>query len=203
MAAFSKKKERSPQEEQHDALHALLASKGFARGEWREDGAAAASASQYHGKEHIPVSSNWRYLRFTTTRIRQYKAGVVQVAQFEFVNRGSIIAPVAATNPGGKNPPNEGPSQLLSNKKHTKWLDKRIMPLIFDFGKRRQIDGYRWATGFDPNAVGRDPVQWRLEGSNDAAEWVMVHKQLQDFPVPTERDKWILPAPKITASDEL
>jgi hypothetical protein len=194
------------------ALHTLLAEKGFVRGEWRasdDPGAeAAVLPAQLHGLTHIPISSSWRYLRFTTMRIRDFNTGMVQAAAFEFVSGGSVVMPIGATNPGGQNPPNEGPAQLLAFKRNSKWLDKRIGPVIFDFGpaqsrkvgtpqewKGGSVDGYRWATGTDPRAMGRDPVQWRLEGSNDAksGQWTAVHAQEVDYPVPTERNQWILP----------
>jgi hypothetical protein len=154
------------------ALHVLMAEKGFVRGRWRavdDPGAStAALPPQLLGLAHIPISSTWRYIRFTTTRIRDFNAGMVQVAAFEFFSGGSVVVPITATNPGGQNPPNEGPTQLLTHKHHSKWLDKRIGPVVFDFGpiqqrkigtpqewKGKAVDGFRWATGTDPKATGR------------------------------------------------
>jgi len=73
----------------------------------------------------------------------------------------------------------------------TKWLDKSVKPLVFDFGRKVTVDGYRWATGFD--APGRDPVEWEMHVSRDGKDgpWTLLHKESLDLTgVESPRNEW-------------
>ena len=90
------------------------------------------------------------------------------------------------SNPGGDNPNNETPDLSVDGSLSTKWLDFNQGALVFDFGSARRVDGYRWATAND--ATERDPVQWRLEGSDDQLNWVLVDDRVgEDYPTPVSR----------------
>ncbi len=81
-------------------------------------------------------------------------------------------------------PANEAPQNLVDGNIFTKWLDYRVHPdrsatdrervwLRIDYAAPRPITGYKWITAND--APARDPVAWRLQGSNDGgATWTDV-----------------------------
>ena len=45
-----------------------------------------------------------------------------------------------------QSPEREGCEKLVDGNFYTKWLDKKVRPLIFDLGADRttSVDGYRW-----------------------------------------------------------
>ena len=79
----------------------------------------------------------------------------------------------------------------------TKWLDFRAehnakpslrsaVWLQFKFASPTELSGYRWYTAND--FEDRDPGAWRLLGSNDGANWVMID-QVTGFRATSERNK--------------
>lgn len=156
----------------------------------------------------------YRYARFTTTKTRDPFSKMVQIGRFAFyaktpdmnlqaeragntkILHDASYVPVevrSVANPGGNNPPLEGPDNLLDGDQGTKWLDKNKGPLVFDFGEPRVIDGFNWATAHDVRAHGRDPVRWKLEGANDPEDdsWVVLQEQQGDFTVHKNRMSWV------------
>ncbi|MBB5352730.1 hypothetical protein HNR46_002978 [Haloferula luteola] len=107
---------------------------------------------------------------------------------------GSDVDLVPVTVTGGQNSAtsNEGAVKIVDGLVSTKWLtsitanDGDARYLYFDFGTPIEIDGYNFATGGDtltyPN---RNPVSWKLEGSNDASEWTILDRRI-DYPTTTE-----------------
>ena len=128
----------------------------------------------------------YRYYRFTPTQLRVTNDCCVQLAEFEFLLSEVKVGTPLVSNPGGDNPNNETPDLSVDGSLSTKWLDFNQGALVFDFGSARRVDGYRWATAND--ATERDPVQWRLEGSDDQSNWVLVDDRVgEDFPTPVSR----------------
>ena len=58
--------------------------------------------------------------------------------------------------------------------------------LQFKFASPTELSGYRWYTAND--FEDRDPGAWRLLGSNDGANWVMIDK-VTGFRATSERNK--------------
>lgn len=122
-------------------------------------------------------SSLFRFLRFTPLRLAEELPGFggansIQIADFEFLNGAVPVVPGDVSNPGGNNPPGELPVNLLDGNAATKWLDFNKAAVVFDFGAPQLVTGYRWTTGNDEPQ--RDPVAWRLEGSDDGVNWIVV-----------------------------
>ena len=134
-------------------------------------------------------TEDYRYYRLTVTKVRNITApgsSMVQLAELNFFNGGTRLTSATITNPAGSNPLNEEPDKANDGNSRTKWLDFNITPLIYDFGSSVSVDSYQITTANDFN--GRDPVRWVLEGSNDAASWVILDNQANsDFPTPTAR----------------
>lgn len=136
-----------------------------------------------------PPSNNFRYFRFSPTKLRDDgAANSTQLAEFDlFLGGGSVVAGsgVVVTNPGGNNPGGEEPVNAADGDTGTKWLDFNKGALVYDFGGSASIDAYALTTGGD--APERDPVSWVLEGSDDGTNWTVIDVQ-NDYPTPAARE---------------
>jgi hypothetical protein len=138
----------------------------------------------------------YRYYRFAPTDLRNAdSANSVQISEFQMLFDGNRIEGATASNPGGNSPGGEGPQQGNDNDVGSKWLDfTKFTPLVLDFGVTTDVNGYRLATANDGEE--RDPVSWRIEGSHDNVNWMVIDEQT-GHPTPTERsvylDDFILP----------
>ncbi|GAA5482337.1 discoidin domain-containing protein [Haloferula sargassicola] len=98
------------------------------------------------------------------------------------------MVPVIVTGGERATTDGEGALKIVDGSTSTKWLTSITADggaaryLSFDFGSEVEIDGYNFATGGDtatfPN---RNPISWRLEGSNDGTTWTILDRQL-DYP---------------------
>jgi hypothetical protein len=153
------------------------------------------------------TNQTFRYFRFAVTKVRDitqdptYPVGMMQMAEFQLLFMGTRVdyTGATATNTGGFNPTGQDASKAIDNNTGTVFLDMsgngtvganvtgvtKSWVLQIDFGSRRTVDGFRYITGADVN--GRDPVQWILEGSNDASSWSTIHVQSTDASITTSR----------------
>jgi hypothetical protein len=153
------------------------------------------------------MSWSFRYFRFAVTKVRDitqdptYPVGMMQMTEFQLTLAGTRVdyTGASASNPGGSNPSGQDASKAIDNSAATVFLDwsgngtvgadvtgvTKSWVLQIDFGSRRAVDGFRYTTGADVN--GRDPVQWVLEGSNDASTWSTIHAQSTDASITTSR----------------
>ena len=93
---------------------------------------------------------------------------------------------VIVTNPGGATPAAESAPMLVDGLTGTKMLDRRIMPVVFEFEQAVTIDSYRFTTANDAEL--RDPVQWILEGSDDGTSWDLIDNVTAfSYPTPALR----------------
>ncbi len=131
----------------------------------------------------------FRYFRFTPTQLRDGSAAnSVQLAEFEVYAGATRLTGATASNPGGSNPAPETPAEAVDGNLSTKWLDFNKGPLVLDFGHAVEADGYRWATAND--ALERDAVSWRFDGSVDGATWTLLD-QRTSFATPTTRFNYL------------
>ena len=70
----------------------------------------------------------------------------------------------------------------------SKWNDSGMPPLQYDFGVTQDVSGYRICTANDSD--GRDPVSWRVEGSHDGSNWVLVDEKT-NYPTTTARNTYL------------
>ena len=129
----------------------------------------------------------YRFYRFTATELRDgATANSVQLAELALYSGANRLHAIAVANPGGNNPVGEGPQQADDALVATKWLDFNKGMLVYDYGTNVEIDGYSLTTAND--AVERDPIRWRLEGSEDGALWQLLDDQTgADYPTPLAR----------------
>lgn len=128
----------------------------------------------------------FRYYRFVPTALRDPGDNSVSIGEFQMVLNGNRLAGANASETPADSPGGEGPPQGNDNNLDTKWLNfsKTNARLILDFGVTTNVTAYR--IGMSDDNGGRAPVSWRLEGSHDAADWVLLDVQT-NYPTPQSK----------------
>jgi len=140
----------------------------------------------------------FRYYKWEINNIRggvnQGSNSFPQASEFVFTADGvnQSMSGVTVTNPGGSSPVNEEPPKLVDGNTGTKFLDLndftgRSTIVVFDFTTTRTFNGYNWATANDVTA--RDPRTWNISGSNNNADWFLLHAVV-DFFATTSRNTY-------------
>ncbi len=154
----------------------------------------------------------FRHYRFVPTKDRQGGtppgAGGedFQIAEFQMLLNGTWIPCPASgvTAPGASKPVTDGEGARKANDNRpifvasgqagntssgdSKWNDSGMPPLQYDFGVTTDVNGYRICTANDSEE--RDPVSWRVEGSHDGANWVLVDEKT-DYATTTDRNRYL------------
>ena len=119
-------------------------------------------------------------LRFETCQTRNKHENCVQLSQITFFANHAPLSLRSARNPGGSNPANEGPKNIMDGSTRTKWLDFRKCPLIVELEEPSIIpDSYVLVTANDSH--NRDPVRWKLSQSTDnGRSWHLVDDRSRD-----------------------
>ncbi|MBM3862553.1 MAG: hypothetical protein FJ385_01180 [Verrucomicrobia bacterium] len=140
----------------------------------------------------------YRYYRFVPVANRGYSNGGeernVQLTEFQMVDiNGVWISGAVASSPEGNWMNNEEPAKGSDGSTETKWNASRnfegpLPTLVLDHGTPTVVYGYRWATGND--APQRDPVSWRVEGSNNLTDWDLLDER-SNHPVTLSRSTYL------------
>lgn len=124
----------------------------------------------------------YQYLRWAISK-RRGSSEYFQVAEFRLVYTGSNVAwnaSAVATNPGGE-PGAFGTTEVAQNvldgNTATKWgnawfaVDGTVGQAVLEINNTVPVtfDAYQYATANDNE--NRDPVSWKLYGSNDYVTW--------------------------------
>ncbi|NHC13099.1 LamG-like jellyroll fold domain-containing protein [Motilibacter deserti] len=89
---------------------------------------------------------------------------------------GSIASRVVEITASGENPPSETSVNLNDVNGGSKWLVRATTGWVrYRLDAAVRVVGYALTSGND--APGRDPRDWRLEGSNDGSAWTTVDTQ--------------------------
>ena len=68
------------------------------------------------------------------------------------------------------------------------WSDLHKKALVLAFPYAILMNGFTWTTANPDKGVGGDPVQWKLEGSQNGVYWTILRDQTKhNYPVPLER----------------
>mmetsp|Transcript_61921 Transcript_61921/g.164550 ORF Transcript_61921/g.164550 Transcript_61921/m.164550 type:complete len:2073 (-) Transcript_61921:147-6365(-) len=110
-------------------------------------------------------SLSFRYWRFLPTKLRQGDETHVRIGEFVVYHQGSEV----------KAKSYEGSEFTLKEAR-----DNGVFNIEFE--APTLIDSYSYATSIDQPQ--RDPINWKLEGSNNKDGWVTVHEQKNDFLTP-------------------
>ena len=94
---------------------------------------------------------------------------------------------VSGSGRGGQ----EGPAMICDDQLSTKWcIDfPRLMPysIVLDAGQQTGVVEYGLVTGDDTNAYPeRNPVTWKVSGSNDKENWTTLDDQKNNRSLPAE-----------------
>ena len=141
----------------------------------------------------LPISSadgaekTFQWFRFKPLRQRDTPpTTLVQISEIRFLSYGTPLdlGNADAFVVDGSSPDGEGPEYAIDGDVSTKWLDFTMQPLVVRFPEPVGITGYGFTTAND--ATNRDPGNWRLEGSHDGIQWVLLDEQI-NASVPTSR----------------
>eukprot|EP00808_Paulinella_micropora_P003801 g57220.t1 len=127
----------------------------------------------------------YRYYRFTPELTR---GAFLQLAELQLFD-GDEWTPAVEVNGNCGCPDGEEGENANDDNRFTKWLNYESLPLVYDFGEPTQFDEYNWMTAND--APERDPIRWKLQGSNDGVHWKTVDDRSRaDQEVSTDRYAW-------------
>ena len=131
---------------------------------------------------------SYKYLRFRTIKTRDPANPTVDVGKFRFLLGHSEVDLRFAkvTNPMGSW---VGDLQDVVGSGYRRgFSDMYKKALVFAFPYAMLINGFTWTTANPDRGVGGDPVQWKLEGSQNGTYWVTLRNQTKhNYPVPVER----------------
>ena len=131
-------------------------------------------------------------------------ADSMQLSEFELLDADGKVIPSGKFELGfdgrggdGNFGDGEKPECAVDGDVCTKWLDFRASAggnaarrsavwIQFKFAEPTKLSGYRWYTANDCEE--RDPRSWRLLGSNDGVNWVVVDK-VNDFEATSDRNE--------------
>ena len=157
------------------------------------------------GGASISPSANraFSYYRFCIDRTK-YPTDCMQLSEFEMLDADGKVIPsekfeLVFDDSGDDDDFGDGekPECAVDGNLDTKWLDFRAdhdadlerrarVWIQFKFAEPTKLSGYRWYTANDSDD--RDPRAWRLLGSDDGDNWVVVDK-VEDFEATSDRKK--------------
>ena len=133
-------------------------------------------------------AKNYRYIRFRPIKTRNPNSYEVSVGKFRFFLGPNEIDMRNAnvTNPMGTWVGDIG--DVVGDGYTNGWSDAHKKALVFSFPYSILINGFTWTTANPDKGVDSDPVQWKLEGSDNGVYWVTLRNQTNhNYPVPKER----------------
>ena len=101
-------------------------------------------------------------------------------------------APIKLSFVSGSGPnDDEGPRMICDGQFNTKWCidSPRLMPytIILDAGQQTSVAEYGFVTGDDTSSYPeRNPITWKVSGSNDKETWTTVDDQKNNRSLPAE-----------------
>lgn len=120
----------------------------------------------------------YRYFRFEFLRM----AGSTRIQLSEINLYNVAQTPVKATFVSGSGNGKEGAAMVADSRLFSKWCidEPSEMPynVVLDAGVPTVITEYRFVTGDDTHTYpDRNPVAWRMSGSNDQQKWTVLDEQ--------------------------
>ena len=131
---------------------------------------------------------SYKYLRFKPVKTRDPHNPTVEVGKFRFFLGKSEVDMTNArvTNPMGTW---IGDIEDVIGPGYTSgWSDLHKKAIVFAFPYATMVNGFTWTTANPDKGVGGDPVQWKLEGSQNGVYWTVLRDQTHhNFPVTVTR----------------
>jgi hypothetical protein len=133
-------------------------------------------------------AQSYKYIRFNPLKTRDPAHPTVEIGKFRFlIGQSEVDLRFAkVTNPMGTW---VGDIQdLVGSGFRRGFSDRHKKTIIFAFPYAMLMDGFTWTTANPDKGVGGDPVQWKLEGSQNGTYWTTLRDQTKhSYPVPAER----------------
>jgi hypothetical protein len=130
----------------------------------------------------------YKYLRFRPVKTRYPMNPTVDVGKFRFLlGKNEIdMKNAKVSNPMGSWVGDMEDVIGVGFKRG--WADVNKRPLVFAFPYAVLVDGFTWTTAHPDKGLGGDPVQWKLEGSQNGVYWTILRDQTKhNFAVPHAR----------------
>mmetsp|Transcript_111307 Transcript_111307/g.314207 ORF Transcript_111307/g.314207 Transcript_111307/m.314207 type:complete len:255 (+) Transcript_111307:3-767(+) len=120
----------------------------------------------------------FKYFRFTPLLLRYLHFDAFQIAELVFFFHGLHVslADEEAYSINGNAPGREMPEKAVDGNWDTKWLDYDASPMYIKLNSPKAFDAYQIVTADDLPT--RDPIRWRIEGSEDDAAYILLHEEL-------------------------
>lgn len=133
-------------------------------------------------------ANGFKFFRFVVTKARGGDTvNGVSLGQLLLRREGMELdlADATAENPDGQFAETEGPGNAIDGRTSTRWHSTVLSPLVIKLPKPVLIDSFSFRTG--PSDEQLDPVEWRLEASNDQNTWKVLHSQETSYHPPRRR----------------
>jgi hypothetical protein len=148
----------------------------------------------------------WREISeycFTSTKLRNEAAGVVEISELEFMNESGIVTWPDGTFTQTRIPEEdsvdegsrrERPDNAIDGNASTMWASMHPSTLCVVPSEPVNVNAFRFRTG--KKYAERDPVQWELKrvqrqeysyGGGEKSLVALIHAQTEDYPVTTFR----------------
>jgi len=114
-------------------------------------------------------------IRVAITQARSKDASETALSEIRFFTKNGPAIIQQVVNPGGKNPPGEGPENVIDGNIKTKWLDANFNAsnpselLLLLTPDQSEVISYEFATAGDGPT--RDPTSWRISVREVAGTW--------------------------------
>lgn len=134
-------------------------------------------------------ANGFKFFRFVVSKARGGDTvNGVSLGQLLLRREGVEIdlAEATAENPDGQFSDTEGPQNAIDGRTSTRWHSTVLSPLVIKMPKPVLIDSFSFRTALSDEQL--DPVEWRLEASNDQSTWKVLHSQETSYHPPRRRN---------------
>ena len=134
---------------------------------------------------------SYRYYRFEFIKMN----GGTRIQLSEICLYNKVPTPIEATFVSGTGrSTKEGASMVADGHLYSKWCidEPRQMPytIVLDAGEQTPLSEYRLVTGDDTHTYpDRNPITWRVSGSNDKQNWTTLDNQKDNYRLRDENEQ--------------
>jgi hypothetical protein len=122
-------------------------------------------------------ATSYKYIRFRPTKTRFPMNPTVDVGKFRFLLGDNEIdmREVNVSNPMGSWVGDV--DDVIGPGYKRGWSDVNKKAIVFAFPYATLVNGFTWTTANPDKGLGGDPVQWKLEGSQNGVYWTVLRDQ--------------------------
>jgi hypothetical protein len=137
------------------------------------DGITYDTRNKYMSLDETPdnIEKMFKYMRFTVLETRGSNEKTVCIGGIRFLRKGVPISDLHVWNP------HTGETRVYIEEE---WSDSDQWSIVFVFSEAIQIHEYQIKTSNKTPEM--DPIQWKLESSNNAAYWAELQTKMSVLP---------------------